>query len=293
MSAVKHHYIPKCYLKAWTGADGMLCEYRRPHQSVVAKRRHPSETGWLDKLYTVRAFSAAEADLIETRFFAPVDQLAADVLDLFRRNKTDLTPAQKNGWTRFLMSLIHRHPANIERLWEMARERYHADIDAHAAEYESLKGPDDPATFEEFRLAGDDKMIGQLFAGVIRRICDSEGVGNQINGMHSHVVSLSGPRRFLTSDRPLIVTDGLQQPTATLMLPITPRKLFVATNAPAMNETLHVGLQSGAMIDLINVNVVRQAHQYVYAICENELEFVEANLKRDLPLTWRPPADVA
>ncbi|WP_354002189.1 DUF4238 domain-containing protein [uncultured Reyranella sp.] len=36
---IKHHYIPVFYLKSWIGTDGKLCEFSRPHKTVVDRRR--------------------------------------------------------------------------------------------------------------------------------------------------------------------------------------------------------------------------------------------------------------
>lgn len=289
MVARKHHYVPKCYLKSWTGADGLLCEYRRPHEMVVARRKHPSETGWIDKLYTVDSLQGGRSDAIETEFFLRVDQGASNALDLLLNNRTDLNAEQHSDWTRFLMSLLHRHPAKIAELWKAALDRFQADMDGFSDLYEARRKPTDPATFEEFKALEGDKLVGGIFAGAIRRICNSQRIGTHINGMMSHVITLESNNRFLTSDRPLLLTGGLEDPDTALLMPIAPRKLFVATNGPHMSKALHDGLASGVVLHNINLSVVRQAYRYVYAICENDLPFVEANLGRDLPLPWEAP----
>ena len=65
----KHHYIPKFYLERWTAKDGRLCEFSRPHKSVVATRKHTDATGYLRGLNTFGALPPAIADFLEHRFF--------------------------------------------------------------------------------------------------------------------------------------------------------------------------------------------------------------------------------
>lgn len=51
----KHHYVPQFYLAQWaTAADDRLCEYSRPYDEVKPKRRHPAETGYIDRLYELK-----------------------------------------------------------------------------------------------------------------------------------------------------------------------------------------------------------------------------------------------
>lgn len=289
MPSKKHHYIPKCYLKAWTGADGLLCEYRRPFKDIAHKRRHPSETGWLDKLYSVDTLPADQNDLIETVFFARVDQSAADVLAKFLKGETELTQDQRSGWSRFLMSLLHRHPAQIKRLWKMSGEKYQAEMADLKDVYEEKKGLNDPATFEEFVETMGPSAVGELFSGLVKKICDSPRIGAHLNNMHAHIFELSGTHRFVTSDRPLLRTNGLGHEATALLMPISPRHLFVSTNEIATLEAIEKGLNQGNLVADINEWVVRQAYRSAYALCENSLQVMEQNLCSNQPLPWGDP----
>lgn len=291
MDPQKHHYIPKCYLKAWTGADGWLCEYQRPYKTVAAVRRHPSATGWIKGLYAATALPPEQVELLEKEFFQRVDQDAADVLALLRARQTNLDEKRQVGLTRFLMSLLHRHPARIEQLWRMGEEELLKPTQIDPAEYAALKGADDPATSDEYLEQNKDRMLAVLFARVMQHICESDSVGNHLIRMSRRVIMPGGRERLMTSDRPLLVTGGLANSDTVVMLPIAPRMLFVATNSAAGDEAVDTLARRGSLVGLVNEAVLRQAYRYGYGVCENHLVLAEANLALGLALPWEfvPP----
>lgn len=283
----KHHYVPKCYLKGWAGADGLLCDYRRPVGDVVVRRRHPSETGWIDKLYTLQEVAGPEQDVIEREFFKRVDQDAADVLAVFRRGKAQLSAKLQVGWARFVMSLIHRHPSQLERLREMAKATYLDGIEGQAARYAELRGPEDPESFAEFRAATDEKAIAVLFAMAFQRICESERIGMKLLSMKQQIVSFRDGERLITSDRPLLRGEGLDHPQALVMLPIGPRQLFVATNGVEAGEALKWLTNGAPAVPIVNRLVARQAFRHVYGVCENHMPLVTQEMSKGLEEPWR------
>ena len=79
------------------------------------------------------------------------------------------------------MSLIQRHPGKIDEMWERAATSYRAGLEEHRAEYPSIRRPQDPESFDEFRLQDEDKHIGLLFAKSIQLACDMNRVGIGLN----------------------------------------------------------------------------------------------------------------
>ncbi len=286
MESRKHHYIPKCYLKAWTGADGWLCDYQRPHQAVAVARRHPSATGWIDGLYAAKSLRPEQVEVMEKEFFLRVDQEAADVLSQLRARRTDLSEKHQIGLTRFLMSLLHRHPARIEQLWVMAEEELSKPADIDPAEYLALKGAEDPPTAEEYLQRNKDAMRSVLFARVVQQICESDSIGNHLMKMSRRIVLPKARERLMTSDRPLLLTGGLADPGTVLLLPIAPHMLFVATNGPQGDAAIDALARRDALVGVVNEAVLRQAYRHGYGVCENHRPLAEANLGLGLPLPW-------
>src|SRR6266702_584623 len=109
---VKHHHLPVFYLKRWTGEDGQLCQFSRPHQEIVSHRRYPAQTGYVERLYELPGLPPAEAQRIEQGFMQRVDSLAAQALAMLENDESRITPNSKlrSAWSRFIMSLLMRTP---------------------------------------------------------------------------------------------------------------------------------------------------------------------------------------
>ncbi len=54
---IKHHYIPKFYLRRWMLDGARLVEFSRPRPGsaeVKPKRVYPGQTGYVNRLYELR-----------------------------------------------------------------------------------------------------------------------------------------------------------------------------------------------------------------------------------------------
>jgi hypothetical protein len=292
MVAKKHHYIPKCYLKAWAGADKNLCEYRKVDRRIVISRKHPSQTGWTDSLYSVATLPPESVDHVEDVWFARVDQDASNALDLYTQGKTLVGEKMVSGWSRFIMSLMQRHPGKIDGMWRKC--------EAELARQYGLNAGDDPESVEKraYFDAHRTRLVGDLFATAIMQACNLPNVGQHINKMRQRVVTLgNGHGRFLTSDNPLFLSGGLARPGNFFLLPISPRHLWIATNTDEVANKLIQKLDVGDLLAFVNYRVVTQAYSYIYGICENQRKFVERWASHDPPETYEhlkvTDADVA
>jgi hypothetical protein len=70
-------------------------------------------------------------------------------------------------------------------------------------------------------------------------LIDNPNVGRHINSMIWGVIGTEKSSfEFLTSDRPLIMTNGLDNPSSYLILPIGPRRIFVAVKSKETFDNL-------------------------------------------------------
>jgi Protein of unknown function (DUF4238) len=76
----KHHYIPKFYLKQWTGIDRRLCEYSRPFDRMKTYRRYPSETAYEYGLTTLTTYPDPVSEIVERKLMQAIDSSAANAL---------------------------------------------------------------------------------------------------------------------------------------------------------------------------------------------------------------------
>lgn len=280
----KHHYIPVFYSREWAGPDGRLCEYTRPYREVKAQLKHPDATGYVRGLYTVPKNDPHVSEYIERHFFRITDNGAAVVAQQLRAGgPIDWFNMDRSSWSRFIISLMLRNPEYVAL---MATEiaGFYARTD-NEEKYQELRGPDDPATFEEHVARRTFHPAGRMSAHALQTIIDSPTMGGQLNKMRWSVVTFAKERHtLLTSDRPIIMTNGMIGQRDHLALPIGPRMLFIATNNIETEQMIRV-IDAGLLMAQINDRVASQARKYVYGTDNRQLRFVENRLGRKWPST--------
>jgi hypothetical protein len=94
----------------------------------------------------------------------------------------------------------------------------------------------------------------------------------------------NAPYSFLTSDRPIIMTNGLTGPDAHFGLPISPQHVFLATN----DEETFLKIQAidpAQILHNVNDRVASQAVRYVYGCDDAQLAFVADRIGKMIPST--------
>jgi hypothetical protein len=113
---------------------------------------------------------------------------------------------------------------------------------------------------------------------------DNRQLGRFLNGLVWKVVSLESAYTLLTSDRPLVMTNGLAKPTGHLALAIGPRKLFIAVNT-AETASRIATIRHDELVSQMNDRVCKQARQYVFANDDRQRTFVDRRLGLKWPST--------
>jgi len=281
-TAEKHHYIPCFYTRQWSGADGRLCEFSRHHGIVKPRMTHPKGTGYAMRLYSVDGVAPEHRNAVEERFMRKTDQLASDALQLLLKGDgRAFTVETKSGWSRFIMSLMQRNPQKVEWARRNLRGLYSQELAKREADYDRLRGPADPPTFAEFKARMDATAIDIASFQLVQTMIDMPNVGQFINGMSWSITTVpQNSPTFLTSDRPVVMSNGLARPEAYIFLPIGPRKLFVAVH---QNER-HLwnpwldDLPPPELTFRVNNVVASQAEKYVYGIDDGARHFVAERL---------------
>lgn len=284
----RHHYIPIFYLKRWAGPDGKLCEYSRAYTETKAKRRHPSGTAFVDELYTIPGLPPEQSRYVEKGFMHAVDNWAAQALAIMLRenpHRDDLDAKMKVAWARFLYSLIIRTPEHIKRIQQKADENPPELPETLRADYDKLRGPTDPPTFEEYKawsLANPLKVAAQR---LLPELINSERVITEIAFMRYTTAKVAKTRyTMLTSDRPVIMTNGLAQADAHIAIPLSPNVLFLAAKSDETRRAI-ASMSDDKIIEVVNHKVSEQAIKYVYGMDDRQLRFVANRLGRMIPST--------
>lgn len=279
----KNHYLPVFYQKRWAGTDGRVYSYSRPHKAAIVLRRHPSAVGYETDLYTVRGGDPVVASYLEQHFFKTTDDLGARALATIERGQWNPMEAHtRSNWTRFVMSLLHRTPEEIRAIFDLVSKFAGTARQIFETRYVAIKNASDPATFEEYWKAQLSDFIGRIWITATQRTIDSRKIGEHINNLFWRVIEIHGYYTFMTCDRPIVMTNGLDKPDGHLALPIGPRKLFVAAKTHQVAQAI-AQLESDELAVSVNDRVVHQARRFCIATNDTLLRFFDKRFGEQLP----------
>jgi hypothetical protein len=282
----RHHYSPEGYLKRWMGIDGKLAVFLMQGGVLRARSKTPAQVGWEFDLYSSDVFH--RPDEIERSFMAPLDSVAAEVMDLFTAAKPGeplkpLSQKQRDGWTRFLMSTLHRTPKRVaDRKAQFAR-MFHQQQSALVIpeevreEYLTVRGPDWPEAYEEYVA---HYVIEHGTARIVAMLSDSVEMGTALNGMEQMVFVLHGKHNLLTSDQPLVLEGGFKESSFRLGFAVGPRHLFVASKTPERMKEMVRQFRTGKLVKDYNASVCINAERFVFGTYESEIGFVRKHFQR-------------
>jgi hypothetical protein len=276
----KHHYIPAFYLKQWARDKGRLCEFSKPHDRVKPRKTYPEGTAYVHGLNTVEGLPPAETHFLEEVFFQIADDTAARALRiLLTPPPWTLTPKERSGWSRFIMSLLVRNPESMQRYKEVAAAIFREALPRIEATYAKEHGPGDPPTYAEYAQLHGPNPAARTIVRVVQKLADNEELGRRINSMRWTVLSDPDPKfELLTSDRPMLMTNGIGPPRGHLIMPISPSHIFVATNNVETENHVRTVWKNRDAIAQVNDRVASQARKYVYSADDRPLAFVSNRL---------------
>jgi len=285
----KHHYIPIFYLKQWAGDDGRIYEFSKPYDRVKPRHVHPDATGFVHGLYTVPGLPPDQAQYVEKQYMQETDDWAAKVLQLFMHPGgpavMDLDARGKITWARFLYSLTIRTPEHLERLCGMIPQGVASSLERFREHYDAFREPHDPPTFEGFkvRFASNPRNVAPQI--VLPELLNSKLVIAEIATYRFFTLTnKNSSHAFLTSDRPIIMTNGLNAPNAHVAIPISPTRFFIAAKS---NETYNEirAMTSDQLVRTSNDKVAQQARRYVYGRDASQLRFIQNRFGRMIAST--------
>jgi hypothetical protein len=269
-----HHFVPVFYLKQWTSQDGKLIEYSKPYgNKIVAKPVGPRATGFQTDLYAFQHLPPELAQYLEGVFLKRVDTESCTALrQLLAGNTAPWTPSLRSAWSRFVINSIIRHPHPFAEIKAITHDHWLQPDNVTQQEYERLRTPDDPPTFEEWVLLQGGHLADRIRIRFLQTAMDDEGLGGRLNNMSWNVLDLSGANfRLLTSDWPLYREINGERMAFTL--PISPTVLFTATTHADIFRGLR-RTRANDLVRIINTEVVSQARLYVYSSDRTQDRFV-------------------
>jgi len=286
----KHHYIPVFYLKQWAGQDGRVCEFSRPYEikadrpipdtiPVKPRRTHPDGTGFIPDLYTFASLNPELANFLEGKFLRQADNRAAIVLRRTLKHDLDFDEPTRCNWSRFVMTLFHRTPEGLDLIRQRLEQHLPRFVEDIRERYAELRRNIDPENVADFISKWGTAESDEISLCVLHHVMDSEPVGTLLNRMVWAVITFDDRHHpLLTGDRPIILYGGLSHPQGRLLIPLSPRTIFVAANDQDLIQKTNNDSQSSGLAQRINSKIARQAQKYVYAVDHTPLQFVEGRL---------------
>lgn len=232
---------------------------------------HPDGTGYERNLHS---------EPVE-QWLKRADQRASETMEglLDGEDISTLNLDQRSAWSRFVMSLVRRNPEKVASITHVIDAHIQGKLAHLEAIYDEIRSSSDAATFDEYKARRAPIIRDMLKGELLTTMIDSPIVGAAINQMIWGVATLTDLRpSFLTSDRPVVMTNGIKYPTAHIIIPISPRSIFIATNTPLKLRQLQAAIGDGALLRHINDAVAAQAQKFVYFPNDLQLDFVEARL---------------
>jgi len=276
---LRHHYIPQFYLRPWLGADHKLQEFRRGYGGKVQTGRYgPGSTGYVDDLYALPGVSDKTRHKIESMFMAPVDNSAALARDLLLQGLIP-TGELRPVWARFLLSLLMRSPEQIRTFKSKIVGDWQNPSVALQARYQAERKPNWPATFEQMMLTVEPELAERTGILMATHLMQNEKVLTLFMSAMWNVLDVSQhtDMRFMTSDHPVIMTNGLGREDGHFALAISPTHLFAGFMNQEIMKAIK-GLHPDVIVDDVNKLVIGQGRKYVYALDKGPLELVRAGM---------------
>ena len=228
-------------------------------------------TGYEIDLYSLKSFPEESANIVETKLFQPLDTGAAEALQLLKDDVPNVLWATKrrDAWATFLTSLHMRMPEDLEILrvkWQQKLSDIEDSLNQSATGWSS----DLVSISPDQRF---DTQVAQIHVDLVR----SKLIRKKFMSLHWACIDFTNYNESLYfSDRPILRIAALDTENGAFLLPIVPKRLFVAAANRLRAEQI-VKTATLKDIKLVNRGIVGQASKYCYAVDDSPLRFMSNN----------------
>jgi len=241
-------------------------------------------------LYTLPDAQPGQEYIIETKLMSSIDNWAAKAL---QRMMVDgeapgkLESREALGWCQFLYSLIVRNAEHLLLIKEKLNTLDAGEILEYIREdYPNIRGLGDPETFDEYKAAFVKCPVEVPPVRVLPELVRSKRVVRMLASFNWRTATVRTAKYpLLTSDRPIIMSNGLIREDAHIVLPISPRRLFIATKDEETFRSLS-SMPPNELAQAVNNQVAQQAHRFVFGGDDSQLRFVDSRLGKRV---WSSP----
>ncbi|WP_041372946.1 DUF4238 domain-containing protein [Phenylobacterium zucineum] len=275
---MRNHYVPQFLQRPWTGADGALQVFRMKAGRFETFRQVPKGNGYEEDMLSLTKDTVAGMDkhAIEKVVLQSIDNEASKVRDKLEAGQlTSLTLEERSAWVRFIMSLQLRQPSNVLYLRNESESVLRKNLAEAPEEYEALAGQSAPATLEEWTEQIFPGAIENFGLSFFHELLNDPGVGNKLLRLRWWVYDFNAcSNHLLLADNPCVFAGGIDHPNLAVVLPISPRKAFLATRGELGARAIREA-DPKVLVGRLNDASVKQAKERVFARDESPRRFIE------------------
>jgi hypothetical protein len=252
-----------------------MVRFTREHGALIDRYKPPAAVGWEYDLYRMPGEEGAEAQRLESRFFAQLDDKAAIILrKLLATPVVELNDFDVGHWSMFMRSLLHRSPTRLAEYRKSGIKIWWETLRKVADRYDAMRSADDPPTHAEY-LASRTEVEGA--AAVIENIPQLLATPTVLAAFARapwarYDVPESCPS-LLLSDSPIVMTNGFDVPGGHIAMPLSPtRFIVISRDQKTALEIDRVPVK--LLAKGLNDAVARQARHFVAAVDTSQRRFI-------------------
>lgn len=276
-----HHYVPAGFMKAWADNDGRVGIFKKNQVGRVNFRRDfPAKVMYRRDLYADKTYDRIDirSHRLEVKYLQQLDHSGAELQTKMLATGRVPEGADRRTWVRFLMSLMNRHPDDVEKLAVLHRRMWQ-DSEKDIIRRLRREFPDmDPILIgakihedwsgqaEKARVDGLTRMMDFGIAGAVV----DRGFWQVLNLDHAQ-------HDLVLSDKPVYRSGTFNKRGDFLAMPISPKYLFWAEYAAEPSSKSDAKKLSN-VVSLVNENTIGAAREFVVAANDGLRELVSSKL---------------
>ncbi len=274
----KHHYVPEGYIKAWAGPDRKVTVFTRtPIGKVVSRRDYPSTVMFDLDVYADRTheLNDMQAHWLELDYLQALDNVGAKMQRDMLAGRLPSIGSGRREWIRFLLSLLNRHPDDVETFRRLHAVMWKEHEDEGVKNMRASLPDMDPILvarkyMDAWRAKAETERVASL-----RRMMDYGLSGQIIERSHWEVLDLSAsPVSLLLSDKPVYRSTTFREKGDYIAVPLGPKRLFRASLGWRRARPFS-RREAEMFVGKVNTAFLKSARSYVVAVDANLREGAE------------------
>lgn len=231
----RFHFVPQFHIKKWLDKDKMINiyqlspkkEFKTIHEKGI--KNFCVESG----LYAAPILYPFEKDIVETDFFAPLDDRASRIMNSLPNGKILLPKKEKSDLLEYIQLLYYRHPKMINKLISYNKQ------------------------YPCFEHSKEDEIKDYTVTSFLR----NQPIASKDFFVDLDWYKLETSKELIFGDTPYVQFGGMNKDIYCVMVALDPQHLLITRkNWDRINPNLHLC----SFTETYNEYILRQANKFVF-----------------------------